>query len=160
MRVKPMVAVVALVLLGMAAAGRSQPLPGDVFRKHTWWNEKDDGWDYRVAVRVNAAGFEREARVMEVPLDLTQLLGKLGRTAPGSDPAIRVLEVDAAGRVLHEVVPVQFDKDPNYNPQTALRGVLTFMLSGQTAARAERVFHVYFDFKPHGATARSIPTGR
>jgi hypothetical protein len=114
---------------------------------------QDDGWDYRVAVRVNAAGFEREARAVEVPLDLAQLLSKLGRAAPGNDPAIRVLEVDASGRVTHEVVPVQFDKDPNYNPKTALRGVLAFMPWGRPAARAERVFHVYFDFKSHATAA-------
>ena len=43
------VAAVVLVLLGMAAAGRSQPVPGDVFREYTWWNEKGDaGGSFRV----------------------------------------------------------------------------------------------------------------
>jgi len=105
-----------------------------------------DDWDYRVPVRVNAAAFDRESRPVEVPLDLTRLLGRLGRTAPGDDPTIRVVEVDAAGRVMHEMVPVQFDKAPDYDPKTALRGTLTFVLWGTTAPRAQHGFHVYFDF--------------
>jgi hypothetical protein len=42
----------AVVLLGVAAAGRSQPVPGDVFREYMWWNEKGDaGGSLRVGGR-------------------------------------------------------------------------------------------------------------
>lgn len=48
MRTEQMAAV-ALVLLVMTAVGRSQPVPGDVFREYTWWNEKGDaGGSFRV----------------------------------------------------------------------------------------------------------------
>jgi hypothetical protein len=47
-----------------------------------------------------------------------------------------VLEVDTAGRVIHEVVPVQFNKDRDYDPKRALRGTLTFMLWGKMTARS------------------------
>ncbi len=44
--------VVAAVLMGVAAAGWSQPVPGDVFREHMWWNEKGDaGGSLRVGGR-------------------------------------------------------------------------------------------------------------
>ena len=135
-------------LIGANWSGPYQPV--ELWENHCGagaWS--GDSWDYRVPVRVNAAGFEREARAVEVSLDLTQLLGKLGRTAPGNDPEIRVLEVDASGRVMHEMAAVQFDKDPDCDARMALRGTLTFMLWGKTAAHAERLFHVYFDFKPH-----------
>ncbi len=33
---------VVAVLVGVAAMGRSQPVPGDVFREYLWWNEKGD----------------------------------------------------------------------------------------------------------------------
>jgi hypothetical protein len=102
-----------------------------------------------VVVRVNAAGFEREARPVEVPLDFAQLLGRLGGTTPGRRLSIRVLEVDAVGRLIHEMVPVQFAPDPDGGPRAALRGTVTFVLWGKTAAQAERVFHIYFDFEPH-----------
>jgi hypothetical protein len=113
--------------------------------------------EYRVPIRVGAAGFDREAAMVEVPLDLTQLLKQLGRTAPGTDPSIRIVEVDASGRVIHEMVPVQFDKGADDESRTALQGTLTFMLSGRMAAQAERILHAYFDFRPHAATADVEP---
>jgi hypothetical protein len=135
-------------LVGANWSGPYQPVElwENLSRANAW---SGDDWNYRVPVRVGTAGFEREDRPVEVPLDLTRLLGRLGRPAPGDDPAIRVVEVDAAGRMIHEMVPVQFDKAPDYDPKTTLRGTLTFALWGKTAACAERVFHVYFDFKRH-----------
>lgn len=133
-------------LVGANWSGPYQPVElWENFSGANAWS--GDDWDYRVPVHVNAVAFDRESRPVEVPLDLTRLLGRLGRTAPGDDPTIRVVAVDAAGRVMHEMVPVQFDKAPDYDPKTALRGTLTFVLWGQTAARAECAFHVYCDFK-------------
>jgi hypothetical protein len=133
-----------LDLMGANWSGPFQPV-------EPWENRSGVGawqgdYEYRVPVRVGAAGFNREGVAVEVPLDLAELLTQLGRTAPGGNPEIRVVEVDASGRVTHEVVPVQFIKDPN--SQAALRGTLTFMLWQPTPAQAERVFHVYFGFKP------------
>ncbi|MCU0914986.1 MAG: hypothetical protein MUC88_10535, partial [Planctomycetes bacterium] len=51
MRTKAVILAV-LVLVGMATVGRSQPVPGDVFREYTWWNEKGDaGGSFRVGGR-------------------------------------------------------------------------------------------------------------
>ncbi len=88
---------------------------------------------------------------MEVPLDFTPLLQKLGRTVSGSDLRIRLLEVDAAGRVIREVIPVQFDRTAEDDPKTNLRGTLTFMLTGPMIAHTERLFQVELDFEPREA---------
>ncbi len=42
MRTRGVVWAVASVLLGTAAMGLAQPVPGDVFREYMWWNEKGD----------------------------------------------------------------------------------------------------------------------
>jgi hypothetical protein len=106
-------------------------------------------YQYRVALRVRTGDVERENAVAEVPLDFGQLLRRLGRSAPQKAPGVRVVEVDAAGESLHEMMPVQFDADPDCDSEPALRGTLTFMLWGRTSAKVERVFQVYFDFEPH-----------
>jgi len=49
MRTKQVVLAVTSVLVGIAAVGRAQPVPGDVFREYMWWNEKGDaGGSFRV----------------------------------------------------------------------------------------------------------------
>ena len=107
-------------------------------------------WDYRFRCAWSPPVSSVKPRPVEVPLDFTQLLKTVGPDGSrqrscdsGSSKSM------PAGRVMHEMIPVQFDKDPDDDPKTALRGTLTFMLGGQTAAHAERFFHVYFDFKPH-----------
>jgi hypothetical protein len=133
-------------LMGANWSGPFQPV-------ELWENRSGVGawhgtWEYRVPIRVGAAGFEREAAMVEVPLDFTALLRQLGRTAPGGTPKVRVVEVDASGRLMHEVIPVQFDRSPDCESETTLMGILTFMLWGRMAAQAEWVFHVYYDFRP------------
>jgi len=108
-----------------------------------------EGYAYRVPVRVRTGDFERENTAVEVPLDFGEQLRRSGRSAPKKAPAVRVLEVDSANNVLHEMVPVQFDADSNGDSKPTLQGTLTFVLWGRTAAQTERIFHVYFDFEPH-----------
>ncbi|MBM4025274.1 MAG: hypothetical protein FJ280_07690 [Planctomycetes bacterium] len=52
MRTKRALWVVISVVMAVAAVGRSQPVPGDVFREYLWWNEKGDaGGSLRVGGR-------------------------------------------------------------------------------------------------------------
>lgn len=144
-------------LVGANWSGPYQPV--ELWENQSGSVGRSDDYEYRVPVRIGAAGFEREPRPVEVSLDFTQLLKPLGRTAPGNDPALRVVEVDAAGRAIREIPLVQFDKDPDGDPATARRGMLTFMLDGRTSAQTERVFQVRFDFRGRGAptdTVRSL----
>ena len=49
MRTSRVAGVGVLVLIGLQVVGLSQPVPGDVFREYTWWNEKGDaGGSFRV----------------------------------------------------------------------------------------------------------------
>jgi|GEM_PF-923686 len=104
-------------------------------------------WEYVVPIRVGAAGFDREIFVVEVPLDLTRMLAPLGRTAPGGDPEFRVLEAAAPGQKRQEVTSIQFERAPDYDPRTAVKGTLIFMLPKRMGTQAAQGFHVYFDFR-------------
>ena len=108
-----------------------------------------EGYLYRVPLRVRTGDVERENAVVEVPLDFGRLLRRSGRSAPQKAASVCVLEIDDAGKSLHEMVPVQFDTDVDDDSTPALRGTLTFVLWGRTPANAEKLFHVYFDFGPH-----------
>jgi hypothetical protein len=132
-------------LMGANWSGPYQPV--ELWENRSGGGAKGDGDGFHVPVRVGAGDFERESRPVEVPLDFTPLLQKLDRTVPGSDLRIRLREVDAAGRVIREVVPVQFDRAVDDDAKTNLRGTLTFMLTGPMMARTERFFQVSFDFE-------------
>jgi hypothetical protein len=61
-------------LMGANWSGPYQPVElwENLSSANAW---SGDDWDYRVPVHVNAAAFDRESRPVEVPLDLTRLLG-------------------------------------------------------------------------------------
>ena len=139
-------------LMGANWSGPYQPV--EIWENRTGAGQARSGWHgesyrYRVPLRVRAGDVARENAVVEVPLDFGELLRRSGRSAPQKAPAVWAVEVDAAGELLHEMVPVQFDADPDCDSDPALRGTLTFILWGRTAAKTERVFHVYFDFGRH-----------
>lgn len=58
--------------------------------------------------------------------------------------SVRVVEVTAAGQVIDEAVPFQFDPVAGFNNKSNAGGTLIFMLTGETAASATRYYHVYF----------------
>lgn len=105
----------------------------------------DPAWDYRVAVTVEAAGYGRTAKPVEVELDFTALLHDLDRGGALDLRSIRVVEVSAQGQVLDDEVPFQFDPAADFDARRNAQGVLIFLLTGETAADATRRYHVYFD---------------
>ena len=134
-------------LVGANWSGPYQPV--ELWANQSRGGARRDGYEYRALVRVGAGDFDREPRPVEVPLDFTQLLQKLGRTISGNDLRIRLLDVDASGRVIREVEAVQFDKATDLGPQANLSGTLTFMLEDPMAAHTEQSFLINFDFERH-----------
>jgi hypothetical protein len=99
-----------------------------------------DRWQYRVVVQVQAGGFARQYRAVEVPLDEARWFGG-GSFAP---TAFRVVEVDAQDRRLRDRVPFQIDPGDGTDP----RRLLVLLLDADTEADATRRFHVYMGDGP------------
>lgn len=118
-----------------------------------WW---DAGWDYRVEVTAAAAGFARKDKPAEFDLNFTQLWNSLGKTGTLDPNSIRVVEVNAGGDVIDDTVAFQFDKATDYNAATKAAGTLVLIMEGNTAAGANRRYHVYFDVTGKGFSAPSI----
>ena len=118
-----------------------------------WW---DAGWDYRVEVTANAAGFPRKNKPAEFDLDFTQLWSSLGASGTLDPNSIRVVEVDSGDNVIDADVPFQFDKAAGFNAATKAAGTIVIIMEGNTAAGAERTYHVYFDVTGKGFPAPSV----
>ena len=118
-----------------------------------WW---DAGWDYRVEVTANAAGYARKNKPAEFDLNFTQLWNSLGVTGTLDPNSVRVVEVDADDNVIDADVPFQFDKAADYNAATKAAGMVVVIMEGNTAAGAARTYHVYFDVTGKGFAAPSV----
>lgn len=119
-----------------------------------WW---DAGWDYRVKVTADAAGYARKNKPAEFNVNFTQLWTSLGKTGTLDPNSIRVVEVDANDVVIDADVPFQFDKAADYNAANKAAGTLVLIMEGNTAAGATRAYHVYFDVTGKGFAAPNVP---
>jgi len=129
------------VLLVLAAwAG---PAPGAARPPAASW--RFEAWPVRLPIEVKAAGCPRRDWPVEVPVNFTEALAALGRAAGLEETSLRVVEVDAAGRVLDDAVLHQFDPADDYDRATRARGTLVFLMKGATPATGVRRFHVYFN---------------
>jgi len=107
-----------------------------------WW---DSDWQFRVPVEVQAAGYARLDRPVEVELNFTQLLNSLGHSGALDQNSLRVIEANASGQVVDETVPFQFDPDPDFDASTNASGTVVFLMQGTSTAAATRYFDIYFD---------------
>jgi hypothetical protein len=110
--------------------------------KGAWLNQD---CKHRVPIKVNAAGYERRDKPVEVDINFTQLLRRIDDTVKFDTKSIRVAEVGSSGKIINRLVPFQFDKDTNFNPRTNAKGTITFMADRNTHADSTRIFHIYFD---------------
>lgn len=115
---------------------------GDLTAGVPWWDAR---WRYRVPITVDANGFERTDKPVELALNFTELLAALGQNGAFADNSLRLVEVNASGAVLNDNVPWQFDKANNFNATTNAKGGLTFLALGATASTATRLYYLYFD---------------
>ena len=142
-RWSPLALVILLALIGFARAvqpAAAQALP-----------------PYHHPVTVNANGFARTDKPVEVALNFTPLLQAQGGSGAFDPNSIRVVEVDGGGAVIDSNVPFQFDRAADYNATSKARGVLTFLMAGNTAANATRHYRVHFGVTGGGYALPSFP---
>jgi hypothetical protein len=119
-----------------------------------------DAWSapayrYRTRIDVDAGGFTRWDKPVEVALDFSRLLRQID-VSRFVDPARLALFETHPGGILP--IAHQFDRDPDFHPWTDARGTLTFMLSGITPPPGRRSFFLYFGVE-RGATPDPAPPG-
>jgi len=115
----------------------------------------DDAHKCRVPIRVGAAGYERFDKPVEVEMDFTQLLARSDSTVAFDEKSMRLVEVNDAGKIIDELVPLQFDKARGFNRRNNAKGTLTFVAEGKTPADSMRIFHLYLG-SDNKARARKI----
>ena len=146
-------AAILMVVVLFAAVLSIQP-PDSAAANDPWW---DTLWGYRVAVTVDAAGFDRVDKVAEIDINFTDLLTGLGDNGKFDPDSIRVVEI-VGEDVVDDLVPFQFDRASNYNANNNAAGTLVILLTGNTAAAAARQYHVYFDVVGDSFTPPNIPS--
>ena len=105
------------------------------------WENKSAGW--RIPIIVSAAGYERLDKPVEVEMNFTQLLSGTGYKATFDEKSMKLTEVDGAGKIISDSVPLQFDKAADFNQRKNAKGTLTFIAEGKTPADSTRTFHLY-----------------
>ncbi|HRN68624.1 MAG TPA: hypothetical protein PK205_01200 [Promineifilum sp.] len=143
----------SLLISAFFAAVLGIQSPSRVAADTPWW---DTLWGYRVAVTVDAAGYDRVDKVAEVDINFTDLLNELGDSGKFDPKSIRVVEVDG-GSVIDDLVPFQFDQASTYNANSNAAGTLIILLNGETAAAATRQYHIYFDVAGDSFTPPGVP---
>lgn len=104
-------------------------------------------------ITVNANGFARNDKVVEVALNFTPLIDDAGGSGALDPASIRVYEIDGGGDVIDSDVPFQFDRAGDYNAANKARGTLVFLMKGSTAANETRRYRVRFDVVGSGFSA-------
>lgn len=141
MKRKLLITVVLVWAAAVAMLGLAHPDASTAVGE-PWWNTN---WAYRVGIDVDADGYARVNKPVEVDINFTTLLNGLGETGSLETESIRVVEINGAGVVVVDNVPFQFDKADNYHATNNARGTLVFLMQNSTGTNATRRYHVYFD---------------
>jgi len=100
---------------------------------------------FELDITVNANGFERIDKPVEVPLDFTALMSGSAFKDSISLNSLALYEVNATGVVIDKNVLFQFDPAAGYNGATKALGSLIFIMKGASSPYQERRFKLYFD---------------
>ncbi len=114
-----------------------------------WWGSH---WRMRLRLTVDVGLYERFDTSVEQFLNFKTFLAGIDRSGETVIPeSFRLLEVDADGGVIDESAPFQFEA------LTPDSGYLVLLLTGATAAHAQRHYHLYFDTRGDFAPAEIDP---
>lgn len=103
----------------------------------------NSGQAYDHDITIDANGFARTNKPAEINLNLTPLLADQGGSGAINLASLCVDEIDSG--VIDNNVPFQFDPFSDYHATNKARGVLTILLTGNTAANATRTYRLHFD---------------
>lgn len=139
-----------LLLLALTSAAPGHAAPHWVFSDR----------DYRLPVTIEANGFARTDKVVEIAVDFAALLADLGASGAFQEDSLRVVETTSDGQAIDTEVPFQFDNGSTlHNPV----GTLVFLMKATTAAGQTRYFDLYFDtagpFTPPASITSRVEVG-
>src|SRR5580765_2867991 len=79
--------------------------------------------DHRISFDIAADGIARMNRIAQIPLDFSPA----SKTQPFDPRTLRIMEVDADGKLLDDAVPYEFDRAPDFDPATKPQGTLCLL---------------------------------
>jgi hypothetical protein len=116
----------------------------------------DPALAYRIPIDVDANGFVRVGRYLELTLDLTAALATVGQTAALDTNSLRVTRSNASGQVLASNVAFQFDPAGDFDAATNAVGELVVLMEGTAASADVRRYDLYFDVVGEGFTPSPV----
>jgi hypothetical protein len=114
---------------------------------------KENNYKYRSLIRVGAAGYERQDKPVEIEINFSRLLRRLGESSSIDPQRVALYEQQKGGLT---PVPFQFDRDKDFQSRTNAKGTLTFILGGTTLPMQVRCFELYFDGLKSSGTNQSL----
>jgi hypothetical protein len=115
----------------------------------TWWN---DDYRYRISINVSSGDLDRQDYPVEVEVDFTEELQRLGSNHDFDINSVRVIEHDPVGYVIDAGdgnlgLISQFEPDADFNAATNAKGKVVWVMKGETSQNSIRYFYIYFDTK-------------
>lgn len=104
---------------------------------------------YHLPIIIDANGYTRIDKPVEVQLDFSALYAEAGIVSSFSENSLQLVEVNATGEVLNSQVPFQFDKAAAFENEKKALGTLIFLMTGTTNPGHCRYFRLYFDDEVH-----------
>jgi len=132
---------------GNRLSRRKKDLPLDASGNSRLW--KNNNYKYRTLIRVGAAGYVRQDKPIEVEIDFSRLLRRLGKSDSIDLKRIALYEQRQEG-----LSPILFQFD--LNSRTDAKGTLTFTLNGKTQPNQVRRFALYFGSRNVSGTNESL----
>ena len=105
-----------------------------------WWNEQ---FHYRLSLTVDPAKVEEADSQVTTTINFSVVLKAAQARGSFAPNTLRVVEVNPAGTVIDDAIPMQFSQVPEYHAARFAQGAFTFLLKGITTS--PRFFHLYFD---------------
>ncbi len=99
---------------------------------------------YKLPIVVDASGYARHDKAVLLNLNFSRQLEKVQAGRPFDRTSLRLVEVDAVGRVLDPEVSFQFDTLDDFDAAERAVGTLVFLLEGESPPFAKRHFDLYF----------------
>jgi hypothetical protein len=99
---------------------------------------------YKLPITVHTGKYPRINKPVELEINFSEEFNKVGEQLPFDFSSIRLVEVDAEGKMLKDQVIFQFEKGENFDSLNNASGKLTFLLEGRTEAEQSRQFYVLF----------------
>ena len=98
---------------------------------------ENNNYKYRSLIKVDAAGYKRQDKPVEIEIDFSNLLLQIGKNNSIDPQRIVLYEQQKKG-----LIPTTFQFD--LHSRTNTKGTLTFILNGTTKSNEVRRFELYF----------------